>query len=72
MGSCAAQIFTGISPSQFACLLKKANDAGIPISGNSGTASKDGITITWAFDPTINTLNIQCTSAPFLYEFLGN
>jgi hypothetical protein len=65
MSSCAAQTFTGISPDQFACLLKMVSDSGVPISGNSGSASKDGITVAWTFDPTTKTLNIQCTSAPF-------
>jgi hypothetical protein len=66
MGSCAAQIFTNISSDQFACLVGKANAAGIAISGNVGNASKDGITIQWSFDAGANTLTIQCTSSPFL------
>ena len=65
MGSCAAQTFSGISAGQFACLLKKVSDSGVSVSGNSGSASKDGITISWEFDPVSSTLQIQCTSAPF-------
>ena len=66
MSSCAAQTFTSISPTQFACLVAQANNAGIPISGNSGSASQDGFTVAWTFDPGTGTLQIQCTSAPFL------
>jgi hypothetical protein len=66
MGSCATQSFTNVSSDQFACLVAKANAAGIEISGNAGNASKDGITIQWKFDPGTNTLTIQCTSSPFL------
>jgi hypothetical protein len=65
MGSCAAQTFPGISPDQFACVLQKVNESGISISGNSGSASKDGITIAWEFDPVTQTLSIQCTASPF-------
>jgi hypothetical protein len=65
MGSCAAQTFSGISAGQFACLLKKVSDSGVSVSGNSGSASKDGITIGWEFDPASSTLQVQCTSAPF-------
>lgn len=65
MRSCATQIFTSISAVQFACLVKKVNDAGVAISGNAGSATHDGITIAWTYDPAGNSLSIQCTSAPF-------
>jgi hypothetical protein len=65
MSDCAAQTFTSITSDQFNCLVLKAQANGINISGNSGTASKDGITITWNFDPTAETLTLQCTGKPF-------
>jgi hypothetical protein len=65
MSSCATQTFTGISQSRFDCLVSKAKAAGITIAGNVGEASKDGITISWLYDPGQETLALQCTSAPF-------
>jgi hypothetical protein len=65
MGQCAAQVFTGVSPEKFACVQAKAAAQGITISGNQGSASKDGITVTWDFEGDSQTLTIQCTAAPF-------
>ena len=65
MAACATQTFTGITQSRFDCLVQKAQAAGIAISGNSGVASQDGITIRWQFDPGAQTLELQCTGTPF-------
>lgn len=65
MSSCATQSFSNITLDRFNCLVTKAKAAGINISGYSGSVSQDGITIAWTFEPTANTLSIQCTSAPF-------
>ena len=65
MSACAAQTFTSISLAQFNCLAQEASKAGIPISGNAGSVSKDGFTVVWTFDPGTGTLQIQCTSSPF-------
>jgi hypothetical protein len=65
MSSCAAQLFSGFTVEHFTCLVAKANAAGIDISGNAGSASRDGVTVAWVFDPGAQTLSIQCTSAPF-------
>jgi hypothetical protein len=65
MAGCATQTFTGITIERFGCLLAKAQEAGINIVGNSGSATQDGITIDWNFSPAEQTLDLQCTSAPF-------
>ena len=65
MAVCATQIFTSITQSRFNCLVQKAQASGIAIAGNAGTASKDGITIRWQFDPVGQTLELQCTGTPF-------
>jgi hypothetical protein len=57
MSQCAAQVFTGVSPEKFGCLQAKAAD--------QGSASKDGITVTWDYEVDSQTLTIQCTAAPF-------
>jgi hypothetical protein len=64
--ACDAQTFSGVTHEQFACIVQKAEEAtGIILSGNSGTASQRGITITWNYDPAAQVLNIQCTNLPF-------
>jgi hypothetical protein len=66
MSGCAAQTFSGVTPEQFTCLIQKAQSSfGVTISGNSGTASKDGLTVAWDFDLTAQTLTLQCTDKPF-------
>ena len=63
--ACAMQTFSAISQDQFNCLLSKAAAAGLPLNGNSGTASKSGFTIQWNYDPAASVLEIQCLSNPF-------
>jgi hypothetical protein len=65
MTSCAEQIFSKVTSEQFACLTEKAKTAGIDIAGNNGKATRDGIEISWRYDPVDETLSIRCTSAPF-------
>jgi hypothetical protein len=65
MAGCASQTFSGITQARFDCLVQKAQADGIAISGNVGVASKDSITISWNFDPVSQTLELQCTDAPF-------
>lgn len=68
MAGCDIQTFSGITLAHFASLLHKAQSTGISISGKSGSASRDGITITWNYDPSAQVLTIQCTDKPV---FLG-
>ncbi len=65
MSSCATQLFDNVTQAQFDCLSQKAKAAGIDIVGNAGSASQDGITVEWTFDPAASTLSVQCTSSPF-------
>ena len=66
MSGCPAQTFTGVTQDQFNSLLEKAAAAGIAISGNSGSASQQGITISWNFDLAAQTLTLECTGKPFI------
>jgi hypothetical protein len=59
------QVFKGITPDQYAKLAEKARAAGIELSGNSGTASKFGVEVTWNYLPADQVLTIQCLKAPF-------
>ena len=59
------QVFTGITPDQYAKLADKARATGIELNGNSGTASKFGVEVTWNYSPADQVLTIQCLKAPF-------
>ena len=52
------QTFT-ITPEQYAALIAEAQAAGVPIAGDSGTASKDGVTVAWTYDGTTLTLTVE-------------
>ena len=61
----APQLFQNISPAHFAVLQQKAGAAGIPISGNSGSASKMGVEVAWNYSPDSQQLSLQCLKTPF-------
>jgi hypothetical protein len=65
MSNSAPQLFHNISPAQFAVLQQKAAAAGIPISGNSGSASKMGVEVEWTYSPESKQLSLQCLKSPF-------
>jgi len=65
MPGCEAQTFTGVTPHQFTCIAQKAQEeSGLALSGDSGTVSAQGISVSWTFDPLSLTLTIQCTDKP--------
>ncbi len=65
MAPCATQVFQNITDLRYNCLVQKAAEPGITITGNAGQASMHGITIRWKFDPAARTLELQCMNAPF-------
>jgi hypothetical protein len=65
MSNTAPQLFNNISPAQFAVLQEKASAAGIPISGNSGTAAKMGVEVAWTYTPDSQQLSLHCLKTPF-------
>ena len=65
MSNAAPQVFSNISPAQFALLSEKAQNAGIAISGNSGAASKMGVEVAWDYAPETGLLTLQCLKTPF-------
>ena len=65
MSNTAPQLFSKVSPAQFALLTQKAQATGIAISGNSGSAAKMGIEIAWNYTPGTGELSLQCLKTPF-------
>ncbi len=64
--ACAKQIFDQITQEHFGSIVQKAAEAGLPLAGNAGQASKSGFTVVWQYDPVGQLLEIQCLDAPFL------
>jgi hypothetical protein len=60
-----AQVFSGITPGQFAKLTEKAKDAGMDIKGNCGTASEFGVEVAWKYAPETQQLTLHCLKTPF-------
>jgi len=65
MGPNAPQVFSGISPENYAKLAAKAQAGGIDIAGPSGSASKFGVEVAWNYAEEKRELTLQCLSAPF-------
>jgi len=65
MSAGAPQVFKSITPEQYALLVEKARGAGIELSGNSGTASKYGVEVTWNYVPEAQELTLQTLKTPF-------
>jgi hypothetical protein len=68
MGHSAPQVFSGISPEQYAKLTVKAKAAGIDLGGNSGTATKFGVEMFWNYAPEAQELTLQCLRTPFFVK----
>jgi hypothetical protein len=59
-------IYENINPQRLAAIEAKAQQAlGISISGNEGTATKNGITISWVYDPQDQTLTVGDMRKPW-------
>jgi len=58
-----------VSPARFEELAQRARAAGIPLDGNSGSATKFGIEVAWNYSPETQELTIQCLRTPFFLKF---
>ena len=68
MSQTTPQIFSGITPGQYAKLIEKVKSAGIDLAGNSGTASKFGVEIAWNYAPEKQELTFHCLHTPFFVK----
>ena len=66
MNPLTPQTFENITPTQFDALAKKAQDeVGVVITGNSGQASAKGFSLKYDYNPSRETLVLQCMDAPW-------
>ena len=68
MAQSAPQVYSGITPEQYATLLQKAQANGLNLSGNSGTASKFGVEVSWNYSQPTQELTFQCLRTPFFMK----
>ncbi|HEV7589703.1 MAG TPA: hypothetical protein VGO40_16425 [Longimicrobium sp.] len=68
MPGCAPFTLTGITPDVWTRLKALAEGARIPVSGEAGTASSQGVTAAWRRDAEANTLTITVTAMPILTD----
>ncbi len=68
MALSAPQVFSGITPENYATLIAKAQAAGLNLSGNSGTATKFGVEMAWNYSAEARVLTIQCLCTPFFVK----
>ena len=67
MAGCEAQIFDSFTPQHFACIAQKAQEeSGLALSGNSGTVSAQGSSISWNYDPCFTIADSSMREKPFL------
>jgi hypothetical protein len=65
--ACPPQIFADVSASAWSCLQNAvAEKLGIAVSGDSGQASKMGVTIGWDYDRAAQRLSLICLERPFI------
>jgi hypothetical protein len=59
-------IYENINPQRLAAIEARAQqELGFSISGNEGTATKNGITISWVYDSSDQTLTVGDTRKPW-------
>jgi hypothetical protein len=64
--ACDALSYTGIGASEWTRVQDAVGRAyGIAIDSDRGEASQRGFTLTWTYDPSGQTLQIQCSKKPF-------
>jgi hypothetical protein len=59
------QVFSGITPAQYAKLTEKARAAGVAMNGNNGCASRMGVEVEWSYSEETQELVFTCLKTPF-------
>ena len=66
MAGCKERSYTNVTAAAFNCLVAKAKENGVTISGDSGTAGAKGIKISWNYNRAAKTLKLTCTAKPVI------
>ena len=65
MSACAMLSYNNVTSAAWQCGVAKAAQYGVQITGNSGSATASGFTIAWNYNPSAQTLTLQCTDSPW-------
>ncbi len=65
MAASSPQVFSGVTPAQFAKLTEKARATGVAINGNIGRASRMGVEVEWNYSEQRQELTLTCHHTPF-------
>ena len=68
MAASTPQVFTGITPAQYAKLAEKARAAGVAMNGNNGRARKMGVEVEWNYSGERQELVLTCIKAPLFVK----
>jgi len=64
MSTCPAIRLQGITQEKYATLVSTAQSQGLALTGQTGNTSFQGMDFFWEYDPSAETLSIQCTGKP--------
>lgn len=65
--ACPAMKFNGVTPAHFVAIADEVKkETGMELSGDSGTTSEHGFTVTWDYNPETQDLILQCTEKPWI------
>jgi hypothetical protein len=65
MAASTPQVFSGVTPAQFAELTERARTAGVAMKGNNGRASRMGVEVEWNYSEERQELILTCLQTPF-------
>ena len=65
--ACDPLRYSGVDASKWACAKDTiGREYGISVESESGEQSKSGFKLAWTYDPSAQTLEIQCRGKPFV------
>jgi hypothetical protein len=67
MAACAKLTYNQVSPEAWQCIKQAVAKYDVTIGSDAGTASKDGLTISWSYESGTKILSVQCTAHPIFF-----
>ena len=64
MAACAKLTYNQVSQDAWQCIKQAVEKFDVTVGSDAGSASKDGLTISWRYESGTETLSVQCTAHP--------